>query len=51
MYRIKLNSELIFVLGLVLGPQPGPRPNIYFFSGEKSVHNTKSNFISTAKPR
>jgi hypothetical protein len=30
---MKLNSELILVLGFGLGPQPGPRLNIYFFWG------------------
>ncbi len=41
MYIIKLNSGLIFVLGLVLGPHPGPRPNVYFFL-EKSLFITQN---------
>ena len=37
---LELNSEskpkLILILGLDLGPHPGPRPNIYFFWAEMS---------------
>jgi hypothetical protein len=33
---MELNSELILVLGFGLDPHPEPRPNIYFFLGEKS---------------
>ena len=35
MYRIKL---IILVLGFGLGPHMGPRPNKYFFLGEKSAY-------------
>ena len=33
---ISLNSELILVLSFGLVSHPGPRPNKYFFWGEKS---------------